>query len=138
MALNASKFEALEGAEIQVPGSIANLGPGLDTLAVAVQLYLNLTVAAVSKTQKGELRFSFGNRVLTGENYIERAFRFVASDFRDFPSLEIDVSSDIPMQSGLGSSAAATVAGLRLYELVRGTPVSMEQLLTWSKDLEGH
>src|SRR5579872_4057921 len=134
MALNAAKLEALEGAEIQVPGSIANLGPGLDTLAVAVQLYLNITVASVSNSRKGELRFSFGHRVLTGENYIERAFRFVAREFTDFPSLDIDVATDIPMQSGLGSSAAATVAGLRLYELVRGLtssdPISMEQLLT--------
>ena len=142
MALNAAKLEALEGAEIQVAGSIANIGPGLDTLAVAVQLYLHVTITSVSKSRTGELRFSFGNRKLTGENYIERAFHFAGREFTDFPSLEIEVESHIPMQSGLGSSAAATVAGLRLYELVHGavsgSTVSLEQLLTWSTKLEGH
>lgn len=127
----------LEAAEIKVPGSIANIGPGLDTLAVAVQLYLTVTVTSVSRSSKGELHFSFGNKQFTGENYIERAFRRVAGDFKDFPSLELEVVSEIPMQSGLGSSAAATIAGLRLYELVHG-PMTLEELLTWSTKLEGH
>ena len=41
----------LEGSEIMVPGSIANLGPGLDTLAVAVQIYLRVRVASVSPSR---------------------------------------------------------------------------------------
>ena len=61
---------------LRVPGSIANLGPGFDTLAVAVQLYLTLRVRRV-KGNTG-LRFEFVNQTLDGENYIERAFRFIA------------------------------------------------------------
>ena len=60
---------------IEVPGSIANLGPGFDTLAVAVQLYLRLSARVESGT--GRLSFHFRNGRLDGDNYIERAFRFL-------------------------------------------------------------
>jgi homoserine kinase len=124
------------GLEILVPGSIANLGPGFDTLAVAVQLYLRLSVTAGSGTN--ELRFEFPDCEIDGENYIERAFRFVAGQRGiGFPSLRVEVRSEIPMRSGLGSSAAATVAGLRLYEAVGG-PLPAQGLLNAACALEGH
>ncbi|HEY3937230.1 MAG TPA: homoserine kinase [Bryobacteraceae bacterium] len=124
------------GLEILVPGSIANLGPGFDTLAVAVQLYLRLSVTVGRGTN--ELRFEFPDCEIDGENYIERAFRFVAGQRGvGFPSLRVEVRSEIPMRSGLGSSAAATVAGLRLYEAVAG-PLPAQGLLNAACALEGH
>jgi homoserine kinase len=121
---------------IRVPGSIANLGPGFDTLAVAVQLYLTLRVRPAAGA--GELNFHFVNQRLDGENYIERAFRFIAARHNfPVPSLDVQVESDIPMKGGLGSSAAATVAGLRLFEAVAG-PLDEQELLTTACELEGH
>jgi homoserine kinase len=122
-------------AEILVPGSIANLGPGFDTLAVALQLYLRLRVRAENT---GGLSFDFVSRPLQGENYIERAFRFLArQNGMEVPSLSIEVHSDIPMRSGLGSSAAATVAGIRLYETVFGR-IPPQAALNVACILEGH
>lgn len=121
---------------IRVPGSIANLGPGFDTLAVAVQLYL--TVRVRRTPGKGELRFEFVNQRLDGENYIERAFRFIAARHNfPLPSFEVKVESEIPMKGGLGSSAAATVAGLRLYEAI-AAPLDERELLNAACELEGH
>jgi homoserine kinase len=121
---------------IRVPGSIANIGPGFDTLAVAVQLYLTLRVRL--KPGHGELRFEFVNQHLDGENYIERAFRFIAARHNfPLPSFDVKVESDIPMKGGLGSSAAATVAGLRLYEAVAG-PLDEREMLNAACELEGH
>jgi homoserine kinase len=126
----------LTGFEIRVPASIANLGPGFDTLAVAVELYLNLSVTIVDG--ENQLRFEFPDYHFDGENYIERAFHFAARQ-RDgsFPSLHVEVRTEIPMRSGLGSSAAATVAGLRLYEAVAG-PLPEQGLLNAACALEGH
>src|SRR5262245_54391050 len=105
---------------IAVPGSVANLGPGFDALAVAVELYLTLDIADVRPGQPGQLQFTFvGGPTLVGENRIERAFRLAEQRFgATSPGLIVEVRSDIPMRAGLGSSAAATVAGLRLYEAV--------------------
>lgn len=121
--------------EIKVPGSIANLGPGFDTLGLAVQIYLRLKVRFAEGMN--QLSFEF-NQKLDGENYIERAFRFLAVQHGEsFPSMSIQVISDIPMKGGLGSSAAATVAGLRLYEAVMGT-LPAQGLLNAACHLEGH
>jgi homoserine kinase len=126
----------LTGLEIRVPASIANLGPGFDTLAVAVELYLNLSVTMVDGTN--QLHFEFPDCPIDGENYIERAFHFAARQRGgSFPSLHVVVRTEIPMRSGLGSSAAATVAGLRLYEAVAG-PLPEQGLLNAACALEGH
>ena len=126
----------LTGLEIRVPASIANLGPGFDTLAVAVELYLNLSVTILDGTN--ELHFEFPDFKIDGENYIERAFHFAARQRGGaFPSLRVVVHTEIPMRSGLGSSAAATVAGLRLYEAVAG-PLPEQGLLNAACALEGH
>ncbi len=122
--------------EIRVPGSIANLGPGFDTLAVAVELYLELRVTVLPGAD--ELLFQFLDCTIDGENYIERAFRFLAGQRGgSYPSLRVEVRSAIPMKGGLGSSAAATVAGLRLYEAI-SDPLPEQGLLNAACALEGH
>ncbi len=121
---------------IEVPGSIANLGPGFDTLAVAVQLYLRLDVTVLPG--ENELDFCFHDCAVDGDNYIERAFLFLANQRNlPHPSLAVDVRTEIPMKGGLGSSAAATVAGLRLYEAIAG-PLPIQGLLNAACALEGH
>lgn len=134
--MNTAWVESPEPFEIKVPASIANLGPGFDTLAVAVQLYLRLCVRTIPG--HGKLEFHFVGQDLCGENYIERAFRFLArQNTGSFPSLSVEVHSEIPMRAGLGSSAAATVAGLRLYEAIAG-PLPMQAIINAACALEAH
>jgi len=125
-------------ADITVPASVANLGPGLDVLAVALELYLHVRAYSLPGQGKNEIRFDFVGFELDGENFIERAFRFMAVRRGvDFPSLRVEVRSEIPSRSGLGSSAAATVAGLRLYDAIFG-PFPVQELLNLACELEGH
>lgn len=125
------------GREIVVPGSIANLGPGLDTLGLAVALYLRVRVTSIIHDGRGRLTCRFLDGPLGGPNRIERAFKALRSSRGPSPSLQVDVRSEIPLRSGLGSSAAATIAGLRLRELVDGRRPGDEILAAASK-IEGH
>jgi len=124
--------------EIVVPGSISNLGPGFDALSVAVQVYLRLRIVAVDADKPGHLDFNFVDAPLVGENRIEVAFRKAAARFGDpTPGLSLEVRTDIPMRAGLGSSAAATIAGLRLYERFTSARPTTD-LLAIATEIEGH
>jgi homoserine kinase len=86
----------------------------------------------------GALNFRFVDQELRGENYIERAFVLLAGPkVSSLPSIDIDVHSEIPMCSGLGSSAAATVAGIRLLNAL-GEPFTEREMLNAAAALEGH
>ncbi len=123
--------------EIVVPASISNLGPGLDTLGVAVTLYLRVRVVDIVHDGLGRLSCRFPDGPLGGPNRIERAFKALRPQRGKSPSVHVEVRSEIPLRSGLGSSAAATIAGLRLRELVDGRRPGDEILAAASK-IEGH
>jgi homoserine kinase len=121
-----------------VPGSVANLGGGFDTLGVAVQLYLRARIVSVRDDGAARLTVASSTPPVRGQNAVERAFEAMARrTSARAPSVEVEVSSDIPMAAGLGSSAAATVAGLRIFERVT-EPVDDRVLLGVATMLEGH
>lgn len=75
---------------------------------------------------------------VSGPNAVERAYAHAAARTgRRAPTVTCDIHSDIPMAAGLGSSAAAAVAGLRVFEQVTGT-LADEELLALATELEGH
>ncbi len=126
------------GTEIAVPGSTSNLGPSFDALSVAVQLYLRVQVLDVRPSAPDTIEWEFVGSGPTGENLIETAYRLARSRVGiSAPGLRVRVSSEIPQTAGLGSSAAAAVAGLRLYEAVTA-PRSALTWLALACELEGH
>ncbi|MBM3818627.1 MAG: homoserine kinase [Acidimicrobiia bacterium] len=123
---------------LAVPGSVANLGGGFDTLAVAVQVYLRLKILEVRDDGGARLTVVNSSPPVRGRNAVERAFEaMVRWTGREAPSVFAEVESDIPMAAGLGSSAAAAVAGLRAFERVTA-PVPEGVLLAVATSLEGH
>lgn len=124
--------------EIVVPGSVANLGGGFDTLGVAVQVYLRVRITDVRDDGGTKLVVSRSTPPVSGQNAVERAFDTLArhTGLRT-PTVTVEVESDIPMAAGLGSSAAASVAGLRVFERVAG-PLSDDVLLAAATAVEGH
>jgi homoserine kinase len=126
------------GSEIVVPGSISNLGPGFDALSVAIQLYVRVRVVDVRPSARDTIDFDFGSDPLTGENRIESGFRQMRGRVgRPVPGLRVTVESDIPRRAGLGSSGAATVAGIRLYQLASGAG-TLDDALATACVVEGH
>ena len=116
---------------VRVPASSANLGPGYDAMAAAMALHLELEVE-----EAGSFSFDAGGlEVSTGrDNLIVRAFE----SLRPADGIAFRLCSEIPLARGLGSSAAAIVAGLyaadHLYELALGK----EEVLARATAIEGH
>jgi homoserine kinase len=126
------------GGEVRVPGSVANLGGGFDTLGVAVQLYLRARIIDVHDDGGTRLVVTRSTPPVTGGNALERGFEAAARRTgRRTPTVFVEVTSDVPMAAGLGSSAAATVAGLRIFEAVT-EPLSEGALLAAATAVEGH
>lgn len=129
-------------AHVAVPGSSANLGPGYDILALALDLRLEVSVALLADGETtlrvtGEgadsLRWDDSNRFLAGL----RAAAMEAGE-GGVPPLHVEMHNDIPLARGLGSSAAATVAGLLVGRQLFGAPESDERLLELATGIEGH
>ena len=124
--------------DILVPGSTANLGGGFDTLGVALQLYLRARIVDVRADGGARLEVVSSRPAVRGTNAVERAFASIVKQATGpVPTVFAEIDSDIPLAAGLGSSAAATVAGLRIFDRVAG-PVSETTLLGAATALEGH
>ena len=134
----AVRYDNAVGEEIVVPASVANLGGGFDTLGVAVNLHLRARIIEVRDDGRTALTVARSVPAVQGGNAVERGFAMAAKRTgRRGPSVTLDVTSAIPMAAGLGSSAAATVAGLRAFERVTGK-LSDAQLLGAATRAEGH
>jgi homoserine kinase len=116
---------------VRVPASSANLGPGYDVLAAALALQLELEV---EETGSFSIEADDLDVPLDRSNLCVKAFeRLVPAD-----GIAFRIRSEIPVAAGLGSSAAAIVAGLlaadHLYELA----LDRDDVLSHAADIEGH
>jgi homoserine kinase len=126
-------------AELLIPASVSNLGPGFDALSVAVQLYMRVRIVEMLPESPGAFEAAFIGAPPGGENRIETAFRHAAArpGAAQPSGMRVEIGSDIPAGAGLGSSGAATIAGLRLYERAT-SPLPPDRLLALANEMEGH
>ena len=116
---------------VRVPASSANLGPGFDVLAAALDIHLELEV-----TESGDFEVDAGDDGLPAgrDNLCVRAFeRLHPAD-----DLRFEIRSDIPVARGLGSSAAAIVAGLLAADHMYELALDPADVYRHAVELEGH
>ena len=130
-------------ASVDVPASSANLGSGFDCFAAALSLKLRAELwhgdeSGIVLNARGE--GAPRDDEPADDNLLIRAFRdgLRASAAYGSASWRIEVSSMIPAARGLGSSAAAIVAGVVLGAAVGRQTVEADQLLSMAAALEGH
>ena len=125
-----------EALTVSAPATSANLGPGFDTLGLA----LDLGNAVVIRRRPGPLRVlvhgeGAGELPEDASNLVCRA---LASGLGDLDGLEVECRNRIPLARGMGSSAAAACAGLVAANALGGLRWSPDELLARAAELDGH
>ena len=129
--------------KVTVPATTANLGPGFDTLGMALTIYDELEVEAVSGSGVTVEVHGVGEgEVPTDEtNLVARSLIYALEQLgQPVPGLKLVAHNTIPHGRGVGSSGAAIVAGVMAAKgLIEGVlEVSEDELLRIATDLEGH
>jgi len=131
---------------VEAPASSANLGAGYDCIGVALGLMNRIEVEvrgwsrgevelSVDGEGSGELAADGTNRCVQG---IQAALREVRGELPEGIGWRIEMHNEIPLARGLGSSAAATVAGLVAGNALLGEPLTSADLLRLATAIEGH
>lgn len=129
--------------EVRVPATTANLGPGFDTLGLALNVYDELTVTALDRPGLEIEITGEGTEVIPRDesNLVVRsiAHTFAAAG-QPLPGLRIRAHNGVPHGRGLGSSGAAVVAGVlaAVGLLADEASFSDDDLLRLATELEGH
>jgi len=127
-------------SEIIVPGSTSNLGASFDACGLALSLYLRVTLEEESQGFE-ILGAGEGANTLPADesNLIARVARFVAEHRgMKIAGGRLMVDNQIPLARGLGSSSAAIVAGISVYEVLSGEKLSQDEIFSYAMHFESH
>lgn len=125
--------------KIRVPATSANLGPGFDCLGMALDIWNEIRFEAADRLKyhtvgEGAEKLNKGSR-----NLLTKAYALLHEACgRKMEGVSIFADNRIPMSSGLGSSAAAIVAGLCGANETLGSPMNENDLLELAAEMEGH
>ncbi|MDN5293054.1 MAG: homoserine kinase [Eubacteriales bacterium] len=126
---------------VDVPATTANLGPGFDTLGLALNIYNRIEM---EENPAGRLEIEVkgegADLIPRDENNVvyQAAVLFYRKKGKKIPPLKIAIENRIPVSSGLGSSATAIIGGLVAASRLSGTPATQAELLKLAVSLEGH
>lgn len=129
---------------VRIPASTSNLGAGFDCFGLALKLYLTVRATALPESAEPCRVTTTGapeNEALprNSVNLIYRAMLFAARrESASLPPVELNVHNEIPLASGLGSSAAAIVAGIKLAGLITGRDTPDQSIQNYATEFEGH
>lgn len=126
--------------KVQVPATSANMGPGFDTLGVALSLYNTLELEETEKDVVVDILGETPQQVVNPNHHlivetIEKLFQLAGKERK---GLHLVCKNVIPFTRGLGSSSAAIVAGLFGANALLGNAFSQDDLINIATELEGH
>jgi homoserine kinase len=120
--------------KIKVPATSSNLGCGFDSVGFAVNLYLELDVLEAS--DRWEITHSLGADI--PQDHTNLVISTALKIAPDLTPHKIRMTSNIPLERGLGSSSSALVAGIELACAIGGMNLSTQVKLQLACSMEGH
>lgn len=136
----------MKKVKVKVPASTTNLGPGFDTLGIALKLYNTIEFQSDGWLKRGTTRLTVaiqghGQDSLPRNktNLVYQSAQKVFDILKKQPAnLHLELINRIPLASGLGSSAAARIGGLIAANKLCGNKLTTDQILNLAVRLEGH
>lgn len=131
-----------DSVRVKVPATSANIGPGFDSFGIALQIYDDLTARAITGATSVEVRGEGADTVPTDDSHlVVRAIR-MGLEYAGASQVGIELvcQNRIPHGRGLGSSAAAVVAGLLIARGFIDQPEILDDhaVLALATEFEGH
>lgn len=126
--------------KVRVPATVANLGPGYDSLGAAIRMHLEIEVEPRRDSIEIAVEGEGADQLPEDEtNLVIRSMNTFFDHVGRRPSgFAVRVRNPIPLGAGLGSSAAAIVGGLFAARAVTGRNVPQTEMIQLATDLEGH
>ena len=129
--------------KIRAPATSANLGPGFDSLGLALQIYNEFSF---KKTKKEDVEVNLKSSTIEEkiklpleENLVYKSMEYLfKKEDKPFEGIKIEEEIQIPISRGLGSSATAILAGFFGANKLLGNPYSRKELLNMSIEMESH
>eukprot|EP00834_Sanchytrium_tribonematis_P001044 NODE_22_length_42145_cov_1.310612.p18 type:complete len:304 gc:universal NODE_22_length_42145_cov_1.310612:36013-36924(+) len=127
---------------VRVPCSSANIGPGFDSLGIALSLYLNV-LCAVEESEVFEMEITKVSEGLSknpDENLLTQMVEKILNQYNRKLKKEIHliIESEIPLGAGLGSSSTAVIAGVMIANEIGDLNLNRDALLDLCCSIEGH
>jgi len=126
---------------VHVPATTANIGPGFDCLAMALDLWNDLSIDLAGEGLTIRIHGEGQDCLPRNEsNLVWQAMQrvFTLTGCQTPENISLLCNNQIPLSSGLGSSAAAVLVGLLGANELCGSPLSRQQLLALAVEMEGH
>ncbi len=122
--------------KVTVPATTANIGPGFDTLGLALSMY---NVYEFAEINEGLIIEGCLDKYNNEKNLVYRSFQKTAHIIgRNVKGLKITMHTDIPISRGLGSSSACIVGGVFGANALLNGNLSKEELFKIAVSIEGH
>lgn len=124
---------------VRAPASSANLGPGFDAIGLALDLWNTVTIDTEGPAGQVTNLGSEAALLENAENFTVTAMRTLAKEFdRSLPPFALTAETNVPVSRGLGSSAAALVAGLVAANHLLDLGLTPTELFARAWEIEGH
>lgn len=120
--------------KIIVPATSANVGPGFDSVGVAVTKYLEIQVC--EEREEWMIEHQLGKWIPRDERNL--LLKIALQIVPDLQPRRLKMVSDIPLARGLGSSSSVIVAGIELANQLGNLKLSQHEKLQLATKIEGH
>ncbi|MBN1122749.1 MAG: homoserine kinase [Anaerolineae bacterium] len=130
----------MQAVRIQIPATTANLGPGFDSLGMALGLYNTVEINPIESGISVEVHGEGSDSLPADENnlVVQTAFSVFRHVGEEPDGLHFKLTNRIPPSGGMGSSAAAIVGGVVAANEWLNKPLDVDELLQLATRIEGH